>query len=88
MLDKIALHHKALKKLKFQPVENEHPVGAQILGDDPAVMAEDYRLIRHSTHITYTLCVTPAAVIAASSSAFSRDVPKKGTSAAMTGSRM
>ncbi|MFX0546575.1 CopD family protein [Roseovarius sp. S1116L3] len=31
---------------------------------DPAVMAEDYRLIRHSTHITYTLCVTPAAVIA------------------------
>ncbi|MFZ9033071.1 MAG: tRNA dihydrouridine synthase [Anaerohalosphaeraceae bacterium] len=39
MLDKIALHHKALKKLKFQPVETEHPVGAQILGDDPAVMA-------------------------------------------------
>ncbi len=39
MLDKIALHHKALKKLKFQPVETEHPVGAQILGDDPQVMA-------------------------------------------------
>ncbi len=39
MLDKIALHHKALKKLKFQPMENEHPVGAQILGDDPEVMA-------------------------------------------------
>lgn len=31
---------------------------------DPAVMADDYRLIRHATHITYTLCVTPAAVIA------------------------
>lgn len=31
---------------------------------DPALVAEDYRLIRHATHITYTLCVTPAAVIA------------------------
>ncbi|MEN8127539.1 MAG: tRNA-dihydrouridine synthase [Planctomycetota bacterium] len=39
MLDQIALHHKALKKLKFQPMDNEHPVGAQVLGDDPAVMA-------------------------------------------------
>ncbi|MHC4950869.1 MAG: tRNA dihydrouridine synthase [Planctomycetota bacterium] len=39
MLDKIALHHKALKKLKFQPQDNEHPVGAQVLGDDPKVMA-------------------------------------------------
>jgi nifR3 family TIM-barrel protein len=39
MLDKIALHHKALKKLKFQPQANEHPVGAQVLGDDPEVMA-------------------------------------------------
>ena len=40
MLDKIALHHKALKKLKFQPMDNEHPVGAQVLGDDPEVMAQ------------------------------------------------
>ena len=39
MLDKIALHHKALKKMKFQPQDNEHPVGAQVLGDDPAVIA-------------------------------------------------
>jgi nifR3 family TIM-barrel protein len=39
MLDKIALHHKALKKMKFQPQDNEHPVGAQVLGDDPEVMA-------------------------------------------------
>lgn len=39
MLDKIALHHKALKKLKFQPQANEHPVGAQVLGDDPEVIA-------------------------------------------------
>ncbi len=40
MLDRIALHDKALKKLKFQPMDNEHPVGAQVLGDDPEVMAQ------------------------------------------------
>lgn len=31
---------------------------------DRAVMVEDYRLIRRATHLTYTMCVTPAAVIA------------------------
>ncbi len=31
---------------------------------DPTVMAGRYRLIRRATHVTYTLCVTPAAVIA------------------------
>lgn len=31
---------------------------------DPAVSAEDYTIIRRATHLTYTLCVTPAAVIA------------------------
>jgi nifR3 family TIM-barrel protein len=40
MLDKIALHHKALKKMKFQPQDNEHPVGAQVLGDDPEIMSK------------------------------------------------
>lgn len=30
----------------------------------PDVLADDYRIVRHATHITYTLCVTPAAVIA------------------------
>jgi nifR3 family TIM-barrel protein len=39
MLDKVALHPKAIKKLKFQPMDNEHPVGAQVLGDDPKLMA-------------------------------------------------
>lgn len=39
MLDKVALHPKAIEKLKFQPMENEHPVGAQVLGDDPELMA-------------------------------------------------
>jgi tRNA-dihydrouridine synthase B len=40
MLDKIALHPKALKKPKFLPMDNEHPVGAQVLGDKPEVMAQ------------------------------------------------
>lgn len=40
MLDKIALHHKALKKPKFQPQADEHPVGAQVLGDQPEVIAQ------------------------------------------------
>lgn len=31
---------------------------------DPAMLEEDYRLIRQATHLTYTLCVTPAAVTA------------------------
>nr|WP_255564211.1 cbb3-type cytochrome c oxidase subunit I [Mameliella sp. CS4] len=30
---------------------------------DPAVVAEDYRIIRHATHMTYTMVVTPAAVL-------------------------
>ena len=39
MLDKISLHPKAVKKLRFQPGEDEHPIGAQILGSDPKSMA-------------------------------------------------
>jgi len=35
LLDKTALHPKAIKKLLFHPADDEHPVGAQILGEDP-----------------------------------------------------
>ncbi|MBM9593404.1 CopD family protein [Roseitranquillus sediminis] len=31
---------------------------------DPAVAQDDYRRIRRATHLTYTTCVTPAAVVA------------------------
>ncbi len=31
---------------------------------NPNGLADDYRIVRKATHITYTLCVTPAAVIA------------------------
>jgi putative membrane protein len=31
---------------------------------DPAIGVEDYRMIRRASHLTYTMCVTPAAVMA------------------------
>lgn len=31
---------------------------------DPDISIEDYRVIRNASHLTYTMCVTPAAVIA------------------------
>ena len=40
MLDKISLHPKAVKKPIFQVHDNEHPVGAQILGSNPQTMAK------------------------------------------------
>lgn len=40
LLDKIALHKKAVRKLLFQPSEDEHPVGAQIIGANPDTMAK------------------------------------------------
>jgi tRNA-dihydrouridine synthase B len=39
MLDQIALNHKALRKKLFQLGDEPHPVGAQLLGIDPADMA-------------------------------------------------
>jgi tRNA-dihydrouridine synthase B len=39
MLAKSAAHPKLLKKPAFRPHDDEHPVGAQILGNDPATMA-------------------------------------------------
>lgn len=40
MLDKIALHPKILRKQEFRPHADEHPVAAQVLGDDPKMMAD------------------------------------------------
>ncbi|MCE5185308.1 MAG: tRNA-dihydrouridine synthase [Planctomycetaceae bacterium] len=40
MLDKIALHPKILRKKEFRPHEDEHPVAAQVLGDNPQMMAD------------------------------------------------
>ncbi|MBW8014942.1 MAG: tRNA-dihydrouridine synthase family protein [Planctomycetes bacterium] len=38
LLDKIALHAGAVRKLGLAPLDDEHPVGAQILGADPIKM--------------------------------------------------
>lgn len=40
MLDKIAVHPKAIKLPKFHPHADEHPVGAQILGEEPEIMSQ------------------------------------------------
>jgi tRNA-dihydrouridine synthase B len=40
MLAKSVIHPKILKKASFQPKDDEHPIGAQILGRTPATMAK------------------------------------------------
>ncbi len=40
ILAKIALHKKAFNRLFFKPRDDEGTVGAQILGEDPEIMAE------------------------------------------------
>lgn len=45
MLAKSAAHPKILAKPAFKPHDDEHPVGAQILGDDPATMAKAARAL-------------------------------------------
>lgn len=40
MLDQIALHPKIIRKPKFLPHKDEHPVVAQVLGDDPETIAK------------------------------------------------
>ena len=45
MLAKSAAHPKLLSKPAFRPHDDEHPVGAQILGNDPATMAKAARAL-------------------------------------------
>jgi tRNA-dihydrouridine synthase B len=45
MLAKSAAHPKVLRSPAFRPHEDEHPVGAQILGNDPATMAKAARAL-------------------------------------------
>jgi len=40
MLDRISLHPKAIKQSKFHCRDDEHPIAAQIFGDDPKVIAQ------------------------------------------------
>ena len=45
MLAKSAAHPKLLRNPAFRPHDDEHPVGAQILGSDPATMAKAARAL-------------------------------------------
>lgn len=45
MLAQSAAHPKLLSKPAFRPHDDEHPVGAQILGNDPATMAKAARAL-------------------------------------------
>jgi nifR3 family TIM-barrel protein len=45
MLAKSAAHPKLLKNPAFRPHDDEHPVGAQILGNDPKTMAKAARAL-------------------------------------------
>ncbi|MBN1804742.1 MAG: tRNA-dihydrouridine synthase family protein, partial [Sedimentisphaerales bacterium] len=45
MLAKSAAHPKLLRNPAFRPHDDEHPVGAQILGNDPATMAKAARAL-------------------------------------------
>ncbi len=46
MLAKSAAHPKVLRNPAFRPHDDEHPVGAQILGNDPATMARAARALQ------------------------------------------
>ena len=45
MLAKSVPHPKVFKSLKFRPGEDEHPIGAQLLGDEPAAMAKAAKIV-------------------------------------------
>lgn len=46
MLAKSVLHPKVFNDPSFGPVDDEHPIGAQLLGEDPEIMAKAARTVR------------------------------------------
>ena len=65
MLAKSAAHPKILKKPEFQPHDDEHPVGAQIFGDDPVIMAKAAKVLQDAGYDIIDLnfaCPTPKVV--------------------------
>jgi nifR3 family TIM-barrel protein len=46
MLDRISLHPKAIKQSKFHCRADEHPIAAQIFGDDPEIIAQSAAAFR------------------------------------------
>lgn len=65
MLAKSAAHPKILRKLAFLPHDDEHPIGAQIFGDDPVIMANAARALQDAGYDIIDLnfaCPTPKVV--------------------------
>ena len=50
MLDNAALHRKALSKSNFAISDDEHPIGAQLLGSDPGTMARAAKVLEARGH--------------------------------------
>ena len=65
MLAKSAANPRVLRNPVFRPGDNEHPVGAQILGNDPATMANAARALQNAGYDIIDLnfaCPTPKVI--------------------------
>ena len=65
MLAKSMAHPKILRKPEFQPHNDEHPVGAQIFSEDPAIMAKAAKDLQGAGYDIIDLnfaCPTPKVV--------------------------
>ncbi len=47
-LAKSAIHPRVFNDPSFKPGEDEHPIGAQLLGEDPQIMAKAARVVRNA----------------------------------------
>ena len=45
MIDTLAMHPSVIKKHGFTPANDQHPVGAQLVGTEPKMMAAAARLL-------------------------------------------
>jgi len=45
MLDKSVIHPKVFNNPSFKPGDDEHPIGAQLLGEDPEIMAKAAKVV-------------------------------------------
>jgi len=45
MLAKSVIHPKVFNNLSFKPGDDEHPIGAQLLGEDPEIMARAAKVV-------------------------------------------
>ena len=65
MLAKSVLHPRLFRNPIFKPGDDEHPIGAQLLGEDPETMAKAAKLLRQTGYDLIDLnfaCPTPKVV--------------------------